>query len=57
MRDVGVALPGLAELVDAGEFRQVRVEGWRELAYLHPDAKQPASIHAASVLSLAAALT
>jgi uncharacterized protein YcaQ len=40
------ARPRLAELVDAGELRLVRVEGWREAAYLDPQAeraKKPAS--------------
>jgi uncharacterized protein len=48
---VRAALPRIAELVDAGEIHQVRVEGWRELAYLHPDAKLPSRINAASLLS------
>jgi uncharacterized protein len=48
---VRAALPRIAELVEAAELRQVRVEGWREPAYLHPDAKLPARINAASLLS------
>ncbi|MBI3411270.1 MAG: YcaQ family DNA glycosylase [Planctomycetes bacterium] len=48
---VGEARPRLAELVAAGELTQVRVEGWREPAYLHRDAKKPARIDAATLLS------
>ncbi len=45
------ARPRLAELLDAGEVRQVRVEGWREPAYLHKEARDPARIEAAALLS------
>jgi uncharacterized protein len=48
---VRVARDRLAELIEAGELRQVRVEGWREPAYLHPEAKLPPRIEAASLLS------
>lgn len=41
----------LAELVEAGEVREVRVEGWREKAYLHREARLPRRIDAASLLS------
>ncbi len=45
------ARPRLAELVEAGELRPVKVETWRETAYLHRDARLPGRIDAASVLS------
>jgi uncharacterized protein len=48
---VGEARPRLAELAEAGELRLVRVEGWREPAYLHRNARVPTRIEAASLLS------
>jgi uncharacterized protein YcaQ len=45
------ARPRLAELVAAGELDEVRVEGWREPAYLHPQARLPARIDASTLLS------
>jgi uncharacterized protein YcaQ len=45
------ARPRLMELIEAREVRQVRVEGWRETAYLHRDAGLPARIDAAALLS------
>lgn len=45
------ARPHLATLVEAGELRQVCVEGWREPAYLHKAARIPARIGAAALVS------
>jgi len=41
----------LQELVDAGELREVRVEGWRKAAFLHPGVGTPGEINAATLLS------
>ncbi|MBI3696159.1 MAG: YcaQ family DNA glycosylase, partial [Acidobacteria bacterium] len=38
----------ITELVAAGELREARVEGWREPAYLHPNAPLPPRIDAAA---------
>ena len=38
---VPIARPLIAELVEAGRLRPVTVEGWREPAYVHPDAAAP----------------
>jgi uncharacterized protein YcaQ len=41
----------LLELAVAGDVREVRVEGWRETAYLYARAKAPARIQAAALLA------
>lgn len=48
---VADARPRITELVEAGELEEVRVEGWREPAYLDPAASIPRSIGAAALLS------
>ena len=41
----------VAELASAGELRQVRVEGWRDPAYLSAEARVPRAIGASALLS------
>jgi uncharacterized protein YcaQ len=41
----------LAELLAAGELREVAVEGWREPAYLHARAERPRRVEASALLS------
>ncbi|HUO85928.1 MAG TPA: crosslink repair DNA glycosylase YcaQ family protein [Thermoanaerobaculia bacterium] len=48
---VAEARPRLAELVAAGELVEVRVDGWRETAFLDPVARRPRRIRAAALLS------
>jgi len=48
---ISEARPRLAELVNAGELREVRVDGWGAPAYLHREARVPRSLDAASLLS------
>ena len=45
------ARPRLAELVEAGEVREVQIEGWREPAYLHREARLPRRLDACALLA------
>lgn len=46
-----VVRPLINELVEAGELRKVKVEGWNEPAYLSRGAKLPSQISAVALLS------
>ena len=46
-----VLKPALQSLVDDGSLHEVTVEGWREKAYLHPEAKRPRTVSARALLS------
>ena len=48
---VPVARPRLAELVEDGALIPVRVGEWREVAFLHPEARRPRRINARALLS------
>ena len=48
---VPVARPRLHELVEAGALIPVRVGDWREVAYLHPEARRPRRVDARALLS------
>lgn len=45
------AVPRLAEVVEDGRLLPVRVRGWDEVAYLHPDARVPRRTGAAALLA------
>jgi uncharacterized protein YcaQ len=46
-----VLKPALQSLVDEGSLLEVAVEGWKEKAYLHPEAKRPRTVSARALLS------
>jgi uncharacterized protein YcaQ len=46
-----VAKPVLAELVKQGNLERVRVEGWRDVAYMVPGAAKPRSVHTRALVS------
>ncbi|MGD9704555.1 MAG: winged helix-turn-helix domain-containing protein [Acidimicrobiia bacterium] len=46
-----IVKPLVAELAEAGALLPVQVEGWRETAWLHPDAAMPRRVNAAALLS------
>jgi hypothetical protein len=48
---VAEAKPHLRELVESGQLQEARVEGWKEIAYLNPQAEAPRSMEAAALLS------
>jgi len=48
---VTLAKARLAELVEDGAVRTVTVTGWKELAYVHADAKLPRRVQARALLS------
>ena len=41
----------IAELMESGEIAEVRVEGWKETAYLHKHARSPGRVDAAALLA------
>jgi hypothetical protein len=49
--DAADTKPRLAELVEAGELIPIRVEGWKDPAYLNPAARIPRGVDARALLS------
>ncbi len=45
------ARPRIEELVETGELREVRVEGWRETAYLDAGARAPGRVDTAALVA------
>lgn len=45
------AKPVLAELVHSGDLEQVRVEGWRDVAYMLPGAAKPRTVNTRALVS------
>ncbi|MBV8687192.1 MAG: YcaQ family DNA glycosylase [Alphaproteobacteria bacterium] len=43
--------PRLAELAEAGALMPVRVDGWRHLAWLHPQARRPRRVSGTALLA------
>jgi uncharacterized protein YcaQ len=50
-RSKGIGKRLVAELVDEKRLLPVRVEGWKEAAYLHPNAKVPRAIDARALVT------
>ncbi len=48
---VAAARTAIAELADAGVLRPVAVQGWRQRAYLHVDARLPRRVTASALVS------
>lgn len=44
--------PYIEDLVENDRLRRVRVEGWKESAYLHVDAREPRRVRASALLSM-----
>jgi uncharacterized protein YcaQ len=49
--DPADAYPRLAELVEAGALEPVTVEGWKQPAYLDPEARRPRRVEARALVS------
>ena len=45
------ATPRIEELVDAGVLRKIKVEGWKDSAFMHSEARIPRTINTRSLLS------